>query len=542
MASTTTTASANTQAGSGWIQAESERSSLKQYASGAVPSERAQRMVQLAIKQKEHEEWCSSFRGSVADLPALKDCHYRQSAIRLREMLQAKDLKLTDLRKNPKRFFAAHRILSEHATSIGPGFGIRMTVQYNLFAGTIIALGNDKQVAALEDYEENGTLGCFALTEKLAGVNSGLVVNTTATWNPVAQEYCLHCPDQGAQKNWISQGITAEKSVCIANLIVDGESHGPHAFIMQLRDSTRQLVPGVTIGDMGGKSIGNDLDNAWISFDSVMLPKSALLNRYGDVEKSGDQWGYVQKVEGVKSIDMIGQRLYTGRTVISSSTLVFARSLFAQTRAYSDAKQCWSPKGNVPLSKIPQLSALYAEADQKLGRLFAFMDSVEDELGDHLRCGPLGRAQGPSGGQGGSDLTPMELVNAIAAAKVKCIETTIDLCFRLKQEVGSYALMDGSGFEKLDYLQCCKFAEGDSRILMQKIARDRLSMFKKGPEGTEEEVALCTEIGMAVMTKGYKGWEDSWEQVYALAAAVIERTLKTWEDRPGSASMPCSRL
>lgn len=37
----------------------------------------------------------------------------------------------------------------------------------------------------------------------------------------------------------------------------------------------------------------------------------------------------------------------------------------------------------------------------------------------------------------------------------------------LMQEVGSFALMAGTGFERTDYLQCCKFAEGDSRILMQ---------------------------------------------------------------------------
>ena len=54
------------------------------------------------------------------------------------------------------------------------------------------------------------------------------------------------------------------------------------------------------------------------------------------------------------------------------------------------------------------------------------------------------------------------------------METSIDLCWRLKQEVGSYALMGSSGFKHLDFLNCCKFAEGDSRILMQKMARDRL--------------------------------------------------------------------
>ena len=28
----------------------------------------------------------------------------------------------------------------------------------------------------------------------------------------------------------------------------------------------------------------------------------------------------------------------------------------------------------------------------------------------------------------------------------------------------------------MDFLQCCKFAEGDSRILMQKMARDKLKV------------------------------------------------------------------
>jgi acyl-CoA oxidase len=61
--------------------------------------------------------------------------------------------------------------------------------------------------------------------------------------------------------HWILQGVSADEAVCIANLIVDGNSHGPHAFVMKLRDVwTNELVPGVGIGDMYGKAIGNDLD------------------------------------------------------------------------------------------------------------------------------------------------------------------------------------------------------------------------------------------------------------------------------------------
>lgn len=39
--------------------------------------------------------------------------------------------------------------------------------------------------------------------------------------------------------------------------------------------------------------------------------------------------------------------------------------------------------------------------------------------------------------------------------------------------------MVGSGFDQMDFLQCCKFAEGDSRILMLKMARDCMSLHQK---------------------------------------------------------------
>ena len=54
------------------------------------------------------------------------------------------------------------------------------------------------------------------------------------------------------------------------------------------------------------------------------------------------------------------------------------------------------------------------------------------------------------------------------------METAIELTFRLKQEVGSYALMDEASFKNSDFLQCCKFAEGDSRILSQKVSQGRV--------------------------------------------------------------------
>jgi len=111
----------------------------------------------------------------------------------------------------------------------------------------------------------------------------------------------------------------------------------------------------------------------------------------------------------------------------------------------------------------------------------------------------------------------------VAVLKVKAIETSISVCFKLKQELGSYALMGGTGFEKLDYLQCCKFAEGDSRILMQKLTRDRLQAFAKSPTGQGKEAEACMKLGMSLKSGGKQAWNDNFELVYGIADMVMDR-------------------
>lgn len=447
-------------------------------------------------------QWEASWREHVADLQTsgseVPTWKYPASIERMRKLVQCGLLRHTDIRDAPDRFITAHRVLAELATTIGPGFWIRFTVHFNLFAGSVVALGSPEQVAKLDEIQRAGKIGCFGLTEVLAGVNSGLVVNTTCTWVPEKQMFCLNTPDKGANKNWISQGLYADMCVAVADLRVGGKSFGPHAFLIEMRRDGA-LVEGVTVGDMGVKTVGNDLDNAWVAFQNVMLPKSTLLNRYADVD--GDQ--YVQRVKGIRNMDMIGQRLYTGRMVIARSCMVFARSLYERTRGYTDKKACWAPKGAaMMLSEVPQLAALFDESDANLSRVEAFVSVVERNLSACLVA---------------QTIPDTELVNAVAAAKVKAVETAIEVCWKLKQEVGSYALMAGSGFEQLDYLQCCKFAEGDSRILMQKMSRDRVKAFQKGHRGPEEEAKLCEILAKTSDSK------ESFVQVYKLAEGMVER-------------------
>ena len=126
--------------------------------------------------------WARGFASEISRLRS-KGVTYAQSADFLREIVRRASLRFTDIRDDPRRFFLAHRLLAAHAPTHGPGFWIRFTVQFNLFAGTVVALGGPAHLRRLDAIQAAGELGCFCLTERLAGVNSGLVVNTTATYD-----------------------------------------------------------------------------------------------------------------------------------------------------------------------------------------------------------------------------------------------------------------------------------------------------------------------------------------------------------------------
>ncbi|KNC71383.1 hypothetical protein SARC_16078, partial [Sphaeroforma arctica JP610] len=88
-----------------------------------------------------------------------------------------------------------------------------------------------------------------------------------------------------------------------------------------------KLLPGIRIVDMGIKTIANDLDNARVWFDKVRLPKDALLNRFCDIKDNE----YVQVGTERMRIEVIGQRLLTGRLAIAEAALYSAKVLHMKT-------------------------------------------------------------------------------------------------------------------------------------------------------------------------------------------------------------------
>ena len=471
------------------------------------------------------EQFTEDFLAQISDVPVASDP--AMSAAILRRLVKSKVLKFNDMEDAPEKFFLAHRLLS--TVGLG-GFGIRFTVQFNLFAGSIVGLAGPEQREMLKDIQEKGQLGCFLLTEMQAGVLSGLIVETTADWDPKTQEFVLHTPNDKAAKNWISQGYTAELGVVIADLRVDGKSHGPHPFFINLRDGKGKnggsLLPGIRIDDMGIKTIANDLDNARVWFDQVRLPKDSLLNKYCTIEN--DQ--YKQVGDQPMNIEVLGARLLTGRQVIAESALVSARVLHQKTEEYAKSKICNGLAGEVMLSEMPQLKSVFDESYRQIDELIGFSSAVGKQLADCLRNGEI-----PSS----------DLQDAISVCKIRCIDVAIQRVHALRMEVGSYALMHDTGFELVDMYLCCKFAEGDSRILQQKLTRDRLKKLQKGgvvagvlqainPMDSESSEAMTAlMLGQKLAPAGRDRekmaalMEEHWEEIYTLADQVAARHVRT---------------
>jgi len=469
------------------------------------------------------------FRAMIEQIPP--EGTWQDGVEHLKALIRSRTLLFTDMRDNPSRFFRAHRIISENFLG---GFGTRFTVQFNLFAGSIIGMGSERHVHQLEEWQSSGTLGCFGLTEVAAGVNSGLVVETTATWNPESRSFLLETPHDGARKNWISQGLAAEFAVVVACLMIDGKNKGPHAFVMRMREPSGELVAGVEVEDMGRKTTANELDNARLSFRSVVIPHTALLDKYAGFDSD---WRYETRV-GIKrmGIEVIGQRLLTGRLVISQMTVDSALILLNNVRTYAQGRKVWTPVQGADknLATVPHIADMMERLEASLLEQRRFSDAVELKLHPYLKK---------------DTLPPAELGEAIGIAKIRAVGAALRCVRELQAEVGSHALMAGpghSGFLFGDFLLVTKFAEGDSRILMQKMARDRLRQFQKGGWSSmlqlasieaprRAEAALCMKIGRAMNSAKpndikalMEAWDSQWRNVYGLAELICDRCIREY--------------
>ncbi len=361
--------------------------------------------------------------------------------------------------ENLAEYFAIMETLSFHDLSLVIKFG----VQFGLWGMSIHSLGTEKHYKKYLDRIGKMQLpGCFAMTETHHGSNvKGL--ETTATYNHSEQTFTINTPHPKAQKEYIGNAANhGQMATVFAKLIVDNVDYGVNAFIVPIRNEKNEVLDGITIGDCGLKMGLNGVDNGTISFDQVIIPKENMLDRFAKVNDAGEFESPIPS-DNRRFFTMLGT-LVGGRIGIPRSALSAAKSGLAITIRYSDQRRQFGPEGG---SEIPILNyrmhqrRLFPHLAQTYALHFALRYLTQRFI----------------------DKTPEEMqeIEALAAG-LKAYTTwhttaTLQEC---REACGGKGYLSENRIDALkNDTDVYTTFEGDNTVLMQLVAKNRLSVFRK---------------------------------------------------------------
>lgn len=330
-------------------------------------------------------------REEFAPVTALATGEYREQVMRWARALAAEGLTAPGFpaeyggRDDPGANVASFETLAFGDLSLLVKFG----VQFGLWGGAVLHLGTARHhERLLADTASLALPGCFAMTESGHGSDvQGLC--TTATYDGDSGEFVIETPDDDARKDYIGNAACHGRVAAVfAQLIVAGEHHGVHAFVVPLRDESGAELPGVRIEDCGEKMGLNGVDNGRLWFSGVRVPREALLNRYGDVDAAGR---YTSPIENAnrRFFTMLGT-LVQGRVCVSGASVSVAKSALTIAVRHSLRRRQFGPEPDRPMAIIdyrtqqrrlmPLLARTYALhfAQARLGERFHAVFSDPD--------------------------------------------------------------------------------------------------------------------------------------------------------------------
>lgn len=380
------------------------------------------------------------------------------------ELVGAGLIQAEHLDTHPFRFFLCHELVGVHSLDLL----FLMSAHFNLFAGTLMRLGSDKHREALRRADA-GQVGCFALTERRHGVTSGLFLDTVARYDREGQHFVLETPSRDAGKVWITNaGTFAENAVVMARLIVGERDYGLHAFLVPLR-SRRGAAPftGISVEDVGLKTCLAQTDTANIGFSGVIVPRDNLLDRHTRIDAQGNVESDLAGLADHEKFERVANQLLSGRLCVAGVSLALAEHALLQTVDHAQRRSHQTGSDtSLPLfrhaSYRHQLVALLAEAYVRR----AFNSDVQ-------------RAFAKS-----TTKTEPELVQAICVAKANNSMFARETLAACQERLGSDGLLASTRVGLLyDASYPAMLVEGDSRVLLHKIARDALRELRKAGLG-----------------------------------------------------------
>ncbi|WP_433700425.1 acyl-CoA dehydrogenase family protein [Nocardiopsis sp. CA-288880] len=399
---------------------------------------------------------------------------------------------------------------------------VKTGVQWGLFGGAIRALGTDRHHAEyLPGVMSVELPGCFAMTE--TGHGSDVQhLRTRAVYDPAAEEFVVHTPDESARKDYIGNAARdGRMAVVFAQLEVDGEEQGVHALMVPIRDGEGRPAPGVRIEDCGPKAGLNGVDNGRLWFDRVRVPRTNLLNRYGDVAPDGTYSSPIGS-KNRRFFTMLGT-LIRGRISVAGGAGSAAKAALAIALRYSDTRRQFTRPGvdGEPEQEVRVLDYLAQQRKllPALARTYA-LHFAQEELVTRLH--ELSRSAE------GDDHAQRELESR--AAGLKAVATwhataTIQTC---REACGGAGYLSENRIPQLKAdSDIFTTFEGDNTVLLQQLTKGLLTNF-------QDSFGDLDQLGLARFMAG-KVFETVIERTAALP--LIDRLIDAAPGRGEEASL-----
>ncbi|MGP9502330.1 acyl-CoA dehydrogenase family protein [Specibacter sp. AOP5-B1-6] len=370
-----------------------------------------------------------------------------------------------------------------------PSLQIKGGVQWGLFGSAVLHLGNaehqDKWLPGIMNLD---IPGCFAMTEIGHGSDVASIA-TTAAYDEATEEFVIHTPFRAAWKEFIGNAaVDGLAAVVFAQLITKGVNHGVHAFYVELRDpASKEFLPGIQGLDDNIKGGLNGIDNGRLAFDHVRIPRTNLLNRYGDVAVDGSYSSSIAS-PGRRFFTMLGT-LVQGRVSLNGAAVAASKVALKIAIQYATERRQFNAASDTEevvlldyqrhqRRLLPLLATTYAAAFAHEELLVKFDDVFS--------------------GAHDTDEDRQDLETLAAALKSLTTWHALDTLQECREACGGAGFMIENRFTSLRAdLDVYATFEGDNTVLLQLVAKRLLADYSKDFRNLDFGVLARFVVGQA---------------------------------------------
>ncbi|MBC9955853.1 acyl-CoA dehydrogenase [Yimella sp. cx-51] len=383
---------------------------------------------------------------------------------------------------------------------------VKLGVQFGLFGGAVSRLGTQRHHEEyLRGIMDAQIMGSFAMTEIGHGSNVQRL-ETTITYDPATDELVVNSPTPSSVKTYIGNAAKdARMAVVFGQLLTPEGEFGVHAVLMEVRDAEGNVLPGITIEDNGVKGGLPGVDNGTFAFADVRIPRSALLNKFADIDDEGRYQSDIAN-ENARFFTMLGT-LVRGRVCVGGGAASAAKKGLAIALRYGARRRQFEAPGAEQEIVVLDYLAHQRKLFPRLAKSYAlsFAQNAITETLQELHGTPL-----PDG-----ETHPKEAIRELEtrAAGLKAVSTwhAVDTLQACREACG------GAGFIAENQLTQARadvdvFAtfEGDNTVLLQLVAKGLLTEYKEmfGDLAMAELAGLVTKQvaeGLVERTTGRAG-------------------------------------